>query len=337
MAYEFEISYQPRTTWDNEILDYEFPEIYQTSLFGELILKSGKTPGFISIFANGKLVGNCLIEISNEKIATWSYGPLIKSEKANSQEEIIDRLQFFLKQSGIISIENVKTRKYFNRNTAFNERAGIYSRIGESPYIDIRPGMEELLHSFDRSVRKNVNKCERTGVEIVISENTDLLEPYMEMLSWFRSSRNFGMPSFFPHNDTIKMFNTSITSMGIALAKFEGHFLSGMGFVTIGNTMTELAMATSKEFETAKLPVNDYLKVKAIEFYKQKGITLYDLAGGEKNPTDPKKKSILVYKQKFATGSAPYGMIDRKILTAFWYPIAVRRKIKYLLSKLPRT
>jgi lipid II:glycine glycyltransferase (peptidoglycan interpeptide bridge formation enzyme) len=333
MTFKFDLSNRPRDTWDSEILAYEVPEVCQTSLYGELILKSGKTPGFISIYQNGDLIGNCLVESSNEKIATWLYGPLIKSEKVNKQEEIIKELLLFLKKIGMTAVENAKTQKYFDPKITFNEKSDIYSRIGGSPFIDVRPDMNEIMNSFDRSVRKNVNKCERNGVEIIISEEITLIEPYLEMLSWFRSSRNFGMPAFFPNTYTMKMFNSRITSMGIALAKFDGDFLAGMGFVTIGSIMTELAMASSYKYEAAKLPVNDYLKVKAIEFYKQKGITLYDLAGGEKNPSDPKKLSITQFKQKFATGTASYGMIDRKILSYTWYTTAVKRKIKYIFSK----
>jgi len=121
--------------------------------------------------------------------------------------------------------------------------------------------------------------------------------------------------------------------MMIALAKYNDHFLAGRGIVTIGNIMVGIALATSKEFKIVKLPVNDYLIMKAIEFYKQKGIMFYDLAGGEKHPSDPKKKGIMQYKQQFAINSAPFGMIDRKILSASWYAIAVTRKMKSVFSK----
>lgn len=333
MGFHFEIYDQPPVKWDKEILNYEFPEICQTSIYGEFLRNSGITPKYILIFYKSDCIGNCLIQVTNQKIATWLYGPLIQSKSGISQEEIIKDLLIFLKKTGIIAVENAKTQKIFDRKTTFNEKSEMYSRIGGSPFIDVRPDMNELMNSFDRSVRKNVNKCERNGVEIIISEGPNLVEPYQEMLSWFRSSRNFDMPSFFPNIITMKLFNTAVTSMGIALAKFEGEFLAGMGFVTIGNIMTELAMASSEKYETAKLPVNDYLKVKSIEFYKQKGITLYDLAGGEKNPSDPKKRSILLFKQKFASSTALYGMIDREILSTAWYPLAIRRKIKYLISK----
>jgi hypothetical protein len=333
MTLEFELSYNPSSTWDNEILNNEFPEIFQTSKYGEFIQNSGKRSGYITIYDNGNLVGNCLIEISKEKICSWAYGPIIKSELIDRQEEIIIQLFGFLRRNGFIAVEKAKTQKDFTGKRTLEKKAGLYSRIGESPYIDIRPEMEEILSSFDRSVRKNVNKCLRNGVEILLYEDTSLLEPYLEMLSWFRLNRNFGMPSFFPNAQTMGLFNSPITSMGIALAKYDNKYLAGMGFVTIGNMMTEIAMATSKDYELARLPINDFIKVKAIEFYKSKGIELYDLAGGEKNPTDPKKLSILTFKQKFASNNAPFAMIDRKILSPRWYIKAFNRKINYSLMK----
>jgi lipid II:glycine glycyltransferase (peptidoglycan interpeptide bridge formation enzyme) len=274
-----------------------------------------------------------LIELSNQKIATWYYGPLLKAEKTANQEDIIKEFLVFLKNNGIIAVENAKTQKYFPSSSIFDQNSGLYSRIGESPFIDIRNNLDEVIKTFDRSVRKNCNKCERAGVEVEISEDTTLLEPYTEMLIWFRSSKNFGLPTFFPNADTLKIFNSPITSMGIAMAKLNGHYLAGMGFVTINNIMTEIGSATSKEYETEKLPVNEYLKIKAIEFYKQKGISIYDLAGGEKNPSDPKKQNILAFKQKFTVRNAPYGIIDRKILSPAWYANAVKRKITFFLQK----
>lgn len=333
MTLEFELSYNPTRTWDNEILNNEFPEIFQTSKYGEFIQYSGKRAGYVTIYDNGNLIGNCLIEISKEKICSWVYGPIIKSEFIDRQEEIIIQLFDFLSKNGLIAVENAKTQKDFTGKRTLEKKEGIYTRIGESPFIDIRPEMDEILSSFDRSVRKNANKCTRNGVEILLYEDNTLLEPYLEMLSWFRMNRNFGMPSFFPNSQTMELFNSPITSMGIALAKYEDKFLAGMGFVTIGSIMTEIAMATSKEYESAKLPINDFIKVKAIEFYKSKGVEIYDLAGGEKNPSDPKKQSILTFKQKFASNNASFGLIDRKILSPRWYLKAVTRKINYSLMK----
>jgi hypothetical protein len=333
MIYEFELTNQPRATWDLEILGFEFPEIFQTSIYGEFIEYTGKTPGYISIYKDGGLIGNCLIETSNERIATWAYGPLINSNFVLDQEKIIRELFSFLKTRGVIAIENAKTRKYFDPLITFNENSDLYSRIGGSPYIDMQPGSEEIMNSFDRSVRKNINKCVRAGAEVIFSEDTTLLEPYTEMLGWFRSSRDFGLPLLHPNSDTLKIFNTSLSTMGLALVKLGDKFLAGIGYVTFGKMMVGIAMAPSKENLVAKLPVNDFLFVKAVEHYKQRGIRILDLAGGEKNPVDPKKFNIVLYKQQFTSKSASYGMIDRKILSNTWYVNAIKRKIKYILSK----
>lgn len=333
MKFHFEISNQSTPNWDNEILKYDSPEICQTSFFGEYIQKSGGQPAYISIYENGDLIGNCLVNITRDRICTWSYGPMISTDRTTLQEEIIVQLFDFLRKNDIVAIENIKTQKHFNTNVSFDENEKIYSGIGESPYIDIRPGMDEILGSFDRSVRKNINKCLRNGIEVLISEDATLLEPYLEMLSTFRLSRSFDMPSFFPNTDTMRIFNTPLSSMGIALARYEGQYLAGMGFITFGSTMTELAMATSKDYESVKLPVNELIKVKAIEHYKDKGMQVYDLAGGKKDPTDPKKISILKYKLKFASNTASFGMIDRKILKSVWYFQATQRKIKNVFLK----
>lgn len=327
MTFEFELSKNPRDTWDKEILTSDFPEVLQTTMFADLIETRGNEVGYVSIYENGELLGNCLIEILTGKIATWNYGPVIHSANIKFENEIIIQLFGFLKKRGFTAIENIKTNKRFLQQDPFIEDMSLFSRIGESPFIDIRPNNEDILHSFDRSVRKNVNKCLRSGVEILIAEDTSFLEPYMKMLTWFRASRNFTMPPFYPNSTTMKLFNTSTSSMGIALAKYNGDFIAGMGFVAFGNLMTELAMATSSEYEKLKLPINELLKIKAIEFYKNKGIEFYDLAGGEKNPSDAKKQSILNFKRKFASGYASFGIIDRKILAPGWYSTALKRKL----------
>jgi hypothetical protein len=329
MQFNFELSDQPPNNWDTEILDCNFPEILQTSLFGEFLINSGKHPKYISIFENEKLVGQCLIQVINHKIVTWNYGPIMKTSLDYCLEDVIFALIKFLKNCGFAAIENIKTHKLFTHNTELNEQSDIYSRIGGSPFINIGPNLKEVLNTFDRSVRKNVNKCERNGVEVIISDDTSLLEPYTEMLTWFRASRNFGMPTFFPNNETMKLFNSSMTSMGIALAKFEGRYIAGIGFVTIGKIMTELGIVTSSDYQSVNLPVNEFLKIKAIEYYQQKNIEIYDLAGGAKKPTDPKKQNILKFKQKFTQTNATYGIIDRKVLSAAWYPFAVKRKIQF--------
>lgn len=332
MKFEFEISNTPRASWDNEILAYESNEICQTSMYGEFIQNAGMSPAYISIYKDGGLIGNCLAEISKQKIAKWFFGPLLKAEVSNLQEEIISELFAFLKKNSIIAIENTKTQKYFTSQTSFYEDSRIYSKIGESPFVNIQMDMQSLINSFDRSVRKNINKCESNGVEITISDKNELVEPYIELLSQFRSERNFSMPPLFPNNETMRIFNTTFTSMRIAIAKHEGQILAGMGFVTCGNTMTEIAMATSEFYKIKNFPVNDYLKVKAIEFFKEFGIKIYDLTGGERNHVNHQKRGIVDFKKKFANGYATYGMIDRKVLSPLWYPSAILRKFNYLVS-----
>lgn len=332
MTIEFELSNHANSEWDKSILNNSTPEFCQTSIFGKFLNRIGAEVNFLLIYDRGELVGNCLLEVKKEKIASWRYGPKIRIDRIDDEEAILMQMFRFLQNSKFKAIEQTQTAKNFPDEGHFNENSTFFSRIGSSPYIDIRPDMDKLLHNFDRSVHKNVNKCIRAGVDIKISETNELVGTYLDLLTWFRENRNFDLPFLHPNEETMKLFNNSITNMGIALAYLNGRAIAGMGFIRIGKIMTELAIATSHDYESLKLPANDFLKIKAIEFYKDKGIEFYDLAGGEKNPNDSKKKNILKYKMKFATGSTPYGFIDRKILSINWFPYAVKRKLIYIFK-----
>jgi hypothetical protein len=299
--------------WDAELLEYDLPHVFQSSSFAEnfpnLVGRQRYYPKYIYICDSGAVIGQCLIGLSRRKTIQWYFGPVVKDEYHACYNDIVEQLIGHLQLQGVLALDYASTQIFYERNV-YSDNDSLYSHIGETCFVDLGLDCDEIYGSFDSSVRKNVRKCNRAGVTVDITNDPSVIPVYLEMLSSFRRSRGFPMPPFYPNMTTMKLHSRAHTSMAIAFASVDGLVVSAMGYVTFGKLVTEIAAAQSAEYLRLKLPVNDLIKVRAIEHYKSLGMKYYDITGGKKYTEDPKERNINKFKRKFGIRLAEFGMIQ---------------------------
>jgi hypothetical protein len=309
---------------DKGLLDiYKYPNIYQSNSFYRF-LKSNpyfySNPGrqsHIIILSGREQIGRLLISMDDSGLqASWQSGPIVRKDYQQVYGEIFHKMIIFLKKVGIKKIHSGTTQIFYDSAKEILYPKDSLSFEGETVVVDLRQDSSSIFKSFDRSVIKNIQKCLKVGVSVkfINSPNNSEFNIYTDLLTKFRNRLGFPLPPFYPNETTMKLFNSEGYSMNIGLGIFNHKILCAMGYVSFGNIVTEIAAVRADEYENVNLPINDLMKITAIEKFKNEGMDYYDITGGRKNPSDTKEQSINRFKRKFSNELRSYGYIWEKPL-----------------------
>jgi hypothetical protein len=308
----------------------------QSTGYAEWLQRQGYTPNYFHIIYDSEMIGQCSILINQNNVGTWSYGPVLRDSCPLNYSDVVSELLQYLEKMGVIGVENVTTQVMYN-GSCYEANNALYSEIRETPFVDLQRNIEETYRLFDRSVRKNVRKCETAGVDVFITNDPSALDPYLEMLSSHRSRLGLAMPPFYPNHETKRMFSRPYSSMDLALASINGKYLAGLGFIVFGKIVIEVAVAQSDAYLETNLPAHDLIKVRAVETYGKQGVKYYDLMGVKKRPSNQKEQNIRRFKLKFSKSLAEFATInDRGLAYLPYLKYRFVRKCKRIVNRLNR-
>lgn len=319
--------------WDSDLLSFGLVHPYQTTAFGEFCELNGYRVDFINVMSSNRVIGKCCVHIKG-RVARWLYGPVVLPDHLSDYDIIVNGFTRFLSSRGVICVENSYTQTIYGKDF-YQNRFPQYLGDYETLYIDLENSMDEICKGFDRSLRKNMRKCNEANVYVEISDNPSLLEVYMEMLHYYRGHMGFRMPPFYPDKDSMQLFSRPHLGMYVAVAWVKGVPLAGLGIVTFGRLMVEVAAAQSYEYHLHNLPANEFIKVKIIDYFKEKGFKLYDLSGIRRCHLTEKEANIRRFKLKFTKAIGEFGFIQRKVLHPVSYMnYRVLNKLKRIVGNV---
>ncbi len=312
--------------WDSELLGYGLVSPMQSSAFIDLMKLRGFEPAYFYLRAGGETIGQVCVGLDRHGFAVWYYGPVVKAGRPLCYNAAFRLLIEELRNEGAACIENATTcARYHGGALGEPEKYfHIYNEIIDTPYIDLGRSSDELFASFDRAVRKNIRKCDREGAKVEFGKSPGLLETYLEMLKYHRAELGFDMPPFYPDGTSVELFDRPGTEMLVAVASVDDTPLAGLGYVRFGGLLIEIAVAQSPEFRDFGLPLHDLIKVRAMDYFRDRGAVVYDLMGAKKEPATEKESNIRRFKMKFTDRTADIGIVERKVLS----------KVKFIGAKV---
>lgn len=183
---------------------------------------------------------------------------------------------------------------------------------------------EAIFQSFEKKVRKNVRKAERSGLRVEIDEHGARIDDFLSIYSGTMERRNATNSYRFP-----RTFFESIHD------KLSGHF--AYAYVLLDNTIisTELLLVSEltvysflggTDGNFFEVRPNDLLKHEVIRWARSKGKTSYVLGGGAL-PND----GIERYKRSFA----PDGAVDFTTGQRVLQPDAYQQLVKARQTQQP--
>lgn len=183
-----------------------------------------------------------------------------------------------------------------------------------------------MFLSFEKKVRKNVRKAQRSGLTVEIDEHGERLDEFLRIYEGTMERRNAPESYRFPST-----FFESIHS------RLSGHF--AYAYVLHGGKIVSAELILVSELavysflggtddESFELRPNDLLKYEVIRWARSKGKTSYVLGGGAL-PND----GIERYKRSFA----PNGVVDFMTGQRILQPYAYRRLVEARHAKSSST
>lgn len=301
------------TAWD-AIIDQsdQNPNIYHSAAWYKYISHPASSLGtlfFRLLVYNPKTnfpLAACLLFIDDvAKIAFWLYGPIFLPQETAccSKVEIVKALIQFAQTQGINRIEPVYLPYALMTEAEISElrHDNIVANEHATYIIDLRGKTEkDLWNTFERSVRKNCNKCERLGVTVKrLVSPMEVEASYIPILRANRERMGFGMPPAYPNAIMWEALRSHSALLEVFMAYQGVEPLAGLGIIGRRGFINEMAVAQSNHCFEEKIPAHDLIKWEIIQWCLRRGVQQYDLTGVNPNPKSEKEKGIHRYKKKF--------------------------------------
>lgn len=154
-------------------------------------------------------------------------------------------------------------------------RGGAAPPIGAKPFqtyhthqLDLRQGLESIGKRLESSVRNDIRKAERSGIEVTVNRSPQAMEDYYTLHS--RTRRRHGLPP-----QPIAFFNAITRNLieqnlgEIVLAKLGGNPVAGAVFLHSGGQV--IYKFGASDTEHWRLRPNHYVMWNAIQHFVSKG------------------------------------------------------------------
>ena len=275
--------------WDGLLLSHPDHSIFHTTDWARVLIDSyGFTPHYLLETEGDKIITVLpLMEIRN--IGTGNRGvslpfsdycdPLL-SDSIRIQE-VLENAIAYGKRRGWTSLE-IRSRK---------EMPGEISPLGSYLHheLKISEGGKPLFSRFRESTRRNINKADREGVEVIFRDSMEAVERYFALHCGTRKMH--GLPpqpfSFFQN------VQKHILSKGkgfVALARYQGKSIAGGIYMHFGGKAIFKYGASDRRY--LEVRANNMVMWEAIRFYSQNGFNSFSFGR-----TDPENEGLAAYKR----------------------------------------
>lgn len=165
--------------------------------------------------------------------------------------------------------------------------------------VDLNLEEEQLLKGLDYSVRKNIRKCQDLGISCRHMGNIEEFERIF--FETYKASENAYGRSCNPFSSFRPLFSSPIDRFYdyFVACTPEGTPLATLGLYCFNRTGTETASTLTPLAYERKIPAQDLLHWHVIKFAKEKGMSLFDLAGVNPEPLTDKERGIHRFKKKW--------------------------------------
>ena len=318
--------------WDQRLLAAGDPHPFQSSGYAACLAAGGSRILPLELRNAHGPVGWCSVAVGPDGLAHWLYGPVTPRHPPLAYDRVLGALLRHLPRAGIRGVAYATTQVRYEGE----EERWVHpccAGTGATPVVDLRGSGEALFRSFHASVRKNVRKCERAGVQVDFTDDPLAVARYARLVRGYRERLRLPLPPFFPQEPLLPFFSRPSTRMRVALARVGGEDLAGLGLLIFGRVVVEVGVGQTDSYEARRLPAHDLIKAAVAEQCRAQGLAFYDVAGIRKEPRSEKEANIRRFKLKFAGRCAEFAVIDRWMLSPLG--AVTRRVVRRVRRLLP--
>lgn len=206
------------------------------------------------------------------------------------------------------------------QGTSYTKPQGIIAREGGTFIVDLTENIEAIENGFDRSLRKQLNKQEGSGMRIARITNLEELRTYYDLLRAFRDAAGFRTSSWEVMRMQWETLHGGPDSGYEVFGVWDqgGVLRGGIGLVL--NPDEKSCIEVSAVRGETSLPVMDFLRACLIRHAKERGMERFDLAGVDPHAAPGSKEAgIYQYKLKWGGTSQTMYAYETYLTRNRWY------------------
>lgn len=199
--------------------------------------------------------------------------------------------------------------------------------------IDLTSDEAKLFAGFERSARKAIRKCEKSGVKVL--EIRDWRTHREQFLAPFYASSGHEYLISFSEDIQRKKW---VEEIGSGLHQFfvarvgDGPVLATLGTYSFNGLATEIMSGRSSHGLASDLPVQDFLHWHVFKAHQAAGDRLFDMAGFSATPVSPKEIGIRRFKEKWGGRTVEIPSYHRDFPTVANKALRLGRAVKRMVA-----
>ncbi len=289
-----EIDKIDRDSWDYLITQFDDASLSQTWSMGTLC-KRRRSVSHIVLKAGEEILGCCQARLLRLPffdlgIADIDWGPLYRKKgQVGSSDVLLHLIRRIKDEYGVKRgyLVRIWPRATGDRKEAFREileDEGFKLNVSERPYrtflLDLSASREELRNNLSGNWRRNLNKAERAGLNVVEGTKDELFEVFVMFAKEMWERKNLKGSIDYQMYRRIQEDLPESMKMRIMICNDGNEPVCAVICSAIGDTGIYMLGATGEK--ALKLNSSYLLQWRMIEWMKEKGMAYYDL--GAHNP-----------------------------------------------------
>jgi len=336
MEYRIEIKKDlAKKKWNKWLLKSYNAHLFQSKQWADYLQElSGLKPYYLMIYDNKKICGQLLFFkapytynkslkgisrffeplIKSIYVLTWKNGPIIHEKDEFShilslilnEVEKSDRISLIYDINCPIydNIEHKKCKKVLKINK-------YDTKLWATFIIDLSLDIEVLWRNIKKEARRNVKRCEKNGVNIIITKEYADIENYCKIIEEHKKRQGYEMN----FEDCVKWIELQLKflkdNFNLFMAYYRNKPISGLITWDFNGIINEVGVAHSYYALKNKIYAQDLIKWNIIKWGKENKKKLYDLTGVNPNPKTEKEKGIYRYKSKWGGKFTKYKIYSK--------------------------
>lgn len=228
-------------------------------------------------------------------------GPILTEDKKDNKELLAEIKRIAVKNKiGWIRVEPQK-KKNLKEFEGRIIKAGKNHQPAETLVLDLKKDLNEILAGMKQKTRYNIRLAEKKGTEIKISQKSEDLNIFWELIKETAQRDGVG----FHEKDYYQKMLEAIPreNLSLMIAYNENKAVGAVLISFFGGVATYLHGASSNE--SRNLMANYLLQWEAIKKAKEKGMKKYDFGGIAVNLNKKKWAGVTRFKKGFCSNCEP--------------------------------
>jgi lipid II:glycine glycyltransferase (peptidoglycan interpeptide bridge formation enzyme) len=199
------------------------------------------------------------------------------------------------------------------RQSGFKDTRGGSGDYQATVSVDLASSDDVLWDRLSPSVKRQIRKAERLGIDVIRDRSGELAEGFFERCYEAAVDNEFGLPGGRRAVDAYHAMRGTSAKAALFISQHDGRQVAGIALMPAGNRAIYEWGYSGSEPEDRKLPLSHRLHWEALRWARKSGFQFYDMGGywvdrGDQDPIN-----------RFKLGFSPE---NQAVLGEYFFPLS---------------